>query len=117
MKRRVVLGLLLIAFVGASSAVADQPTTRPSSPALVDIDGVVRRPLDLGENRAAVVIFVRTDCPISNQHAPEIRRLADEFGPKRIAFYLAYAARSLPVAEAREHAKQYGLSLPAMIDR
>jgi hypothetical protein len=37
-----------------------------------------------------VLVFVRTDCPISNRYAPELRRLQDRFAPRGMAFWLVY---------------------------
>jgi hypothetical protein len=37
-----------------------------------------------------VFLFVRTDCPITNRYAPELRRIATEFQGRRVAFYLVY---------------------------
>jgi hypothetical protein len=82
-----------------------------------DVSGTSRRPLSPGDQRANGLIFVRTDCPISNAYAPQINRLAREFGTKKIAFYIVYTMRDLSPAAARDHVKQYGLICPALIDR
>ena len=37
-----------------------------------------------------VLIFVSTDCPVSNRYAPEIKRLYDEFTPRGVRFRLVY---------------------------
>ena len=37
-----------------------------------------------------VLIFVSTDCPVSNRYAPEIRRLYDQFTPRGVRFRLVY---------------------------
>ena len=37
-----------------------------------------------------VLIFVSTDCPVSNRYAPEIQRLYREFGPRFVHFELVY---------------------------
>jgi hypothetical protein len=89
----------------------------PQSPTLPDLTGVTRRPLDPGDNRANVLFFIRTDCPISNTYAPEINRLQKQYGPRKIGFFLVYTMRDLTTASAREHLKQYKLSPPAVIDR
>src|SRR5450755_2055472 len=40
--------------------------------------------------RARVLIFVRTDCPITNRYAPELQRLAQEFSSRGAGFWLVY---------------------------
>jgi len=109
------VAILLACFLSAGAGVA--PTSRAASPSLVDLSGVERRPLDVSGKVGAVIVFVRTDCPISNAYAPEFQRLVEGYSSKGVSFYLVYAVKDLPVAEAREHAKQYGFNCPAMIDR
>ena len=82
-----------------------------------DLAGVRHRPLEVRENRASVVIFVLHDCPISNQYAPEIQRLADEFAAKRVPFYLVQVDPQLSKADATKHAKEYRYKLPVIVDR
>ena len=40
--------------------------------------------------KAIVFLFTSTDCPISNRYAPEVRRIAEAFGPKGVVFRLVY---------------------------
>jgi len=37
-----------------------------------------------------VFVFARTDCPATNAYAPELRRVAQEFQGRHVAFYLVY---------------------------
>ena len=37
-----------------------------------------------------VFLFMRTDCPAANAYAPELRRVAQEFRGRHVAFYLVY---------------------------
>jgi predicted ATP-grasp superfamily ATP-dependent carboligase len=89
----------------------------PSAIIVPDLDGTPHHPLDPENNRANVLFFIRTDCPISNTYAPEITRLQKQYASQKIAFYLVYTLRDLTPAAAREHLKQYNLAVPALIDR
>jgi hypothetical protein len=40
--------------------------------------------------KVEVFVFVRTDCPAVNAFAPELRRIAEEFQGRQVAFYLVY---------------------------
>src|SRR5438445_13603969 len=42
------------------------------------------------EQRVAVLLFVRTDCPISNRYAPEIQRIEQRFHKPGVTFRLVY---------------------------
>jgi peroxiredoxin len=83
---------------------------------LVDLDG---ESLDLwseAAGQATVVVFTRTDCPISNRYAPEIRRLYDEFHPRGVEFYLIYVdPREQPEA-IRKHLAEYDYPCPGLRD-
>ena len=53
--------------------------------------------------RAIVYLFTSTDCPISNRYAPEVRRLAETFAPRGVAFRLVYPGRGQSADAIRDH--------------
>jgi hypothetical protein len=57
--------------------------------------------------RAIVFLFTSTDCPISNRYAPEVRRIAETFGSKGVAFRLVYPNPSEDARAIREHMAAY----------
>jgi len=62
-----------------------------------------------------VLIFVRTDCPISNRYAPQIQRISSEYGTK-VALWLVYPSRTSTAEKIRQHEHEYGYKLPALRD-
>ena len=66
--------------------------------------------------KAAVFLFVARDCPISNAYAPEIRRIIARYAPQRVAFTLVYPDPDTSPAQARRHAKDYGLACLLLLD-
>jgi peroxiredoxin len=92
------------------------PSTQPAPIILTGIDGKNYQPLVLSGHQAAVLVFVLQDCPICNGYAPQIQHLAAEFSPKRALFYLVHVDPTLTVAAARKHAKDYGYTIPVLID-
>jgi hypothetical protein len=93
----------IVALSGAT-AIAAQASARVAVP---DVDGREVFPFDAAA-RAYVFLFVRTDCPISNRYAPEIRRLYEHFARQDVAFWLVYPGGQSP-AGIREHVKEYEL--------
>jgi hypothetical protein len=94
------------------------PTARPFvEPAvgLLDLDG---RPFDLwgGPSAVTVVLFTRTDCPISNRYAPEIRRLYERYHPRDVEFYLVYVDPNETGDTVRRHLAEYGYPCPGLLD-
>ena len=65
---------------------------------------------------ALVLLFIRTDCPISNRYAPEIERLYEAYRGKGIDFRLVYTERGIDSAIMARHRAEYGLKLPAEMD-
>jgi hypothetical protein len=57
--------------------------------------------------RARVLIFVRTDCPITNRYAPELQRLAQEFSSRGAEFWLVYPDAAATVQSIEQHRAQY----------
>jgi hypothetical protein len=62
-----------------------------------------------------VLIFVRTDCPISNRYAPLIQRISAEYGGK-VGVWLVYPSRTATAEKIRQHEREYGYKLPALRD-
>src|SRR5260370_136405 len=57
---------------------------------LLDLDGKLVDLRKSGEGRVHVAVFTRSDCPVSNQLAPEIRSLYEKLHPQGVDFYLIY---------------------------
>ncbi len=66
--------------------------------------------------KAQVLLFIRTDCPISNRYAPELERLYNVYSKFGIDFLLVYAEPGLTPAAMKQHAREYGYSIPAVLD-
>jgi cytochrome oxidase Cu insertion factor (SCO1/SenC/PrrC family) len=82
---------------------------------LLDLDG---RLFDLWKNPGAltVVLFTRSDCPISNRCAPEIRRLHEKYQSRGVAFYLIYVDPQEQADTLRKHIKEYAYPCQGLRD-
>jgi len=96
---------------------AQPPATAPASFHITGIDGHDYQPLTVAPHRAAVLVFVLQDCPICNGYAPQIERLADEFGRQGVGFYVIHVDPSISREAAIQHAKAYGYKIPVLVDR
>lgn len=65
---------------------------------------------------ATVVVFTRTDCPVSNRFAPEIRRLYELNHPRGVQFYLVYVDPRESVSAIQTHLKDYNYPCTALRD-
>jgi len=100
-----------------SACAAEAPTGRAETPAgALDLGGRVVDPLDAPDAAAVVLLFARTDCPISNRYAPEVRRLYERFHDRGIAFWLVYPDPDATVGSIEAHRNEYEYPLPALRD-
>ncbi len=85
------------------------------SDGVTDLDGRAVDPF-AGAAKATVIVFVSTDCPISNRYAPELRRLFERYAPLGVAFRLVYPTVDETPAIIRQHVREYGFPFAALRD-
>jgi len=81
----------------------------PSTLTVFDLAGHPVNPFGAENDKAMVWIFVRTDCPISNRYAPEIRRLEETFARTGVKFWLVYPDADAAPDAIEQHLKNYQL--------
>jgi hypothetical protein len=101
------------AVVLITSALAVVAFGNSSSYLYPDLDGIAHRPLD-PEKGASVLFFYSEDCPISNGYAPEINRICASH--TNFEFYIVQVDPQMTPEQGREHARQYGLRAPVLLD-
>lgn len=87
----------------------------PPLPGVVDLEGRPLATVPTGSG-PTVLLFTRTDCPISNRYAPELRRLGQRFGARGVAFRLVYVDPLETPAAIRQHLRAFGLGGEALRD-
>ena len=101
---------------GTGRAVLPLAVASYAAMAVTGLDGTPVEPFaSAGDIEATVLLFVMTDCPISNRYAPEIRRLHDEFADT-VRFWLVYVDTHRPVDGLREHHSSFGYPFGAVRD-
>src|SRR6266700_8252837 len=98
-------GVVLLAF----------PFARAAQKTGLHVDGSPADPFQEAPGKPVVLVFVRTDCPISNRYAPLIQRISSQYGAK-VAFWLVYPSRMASAEKIRQHERDYGYKLPALRD-
>jgi hypothetical protein len=85
--------------------------------ALVDVDGVSQGTLaHPARGRWSTLLFLATDCPISNHYVPEIRRICAVYEPSGAQCVLVYSGSHVAASAVRAHRQAFGLDLPAVVD-
>lgn len=81
----------------------------------LQLDGTPADPFQAAPGKPVVLVFIRTDCPISNRYAPLIQQISAQYASK-VAFWLVYPSKSSTAEKIREHEREYGYKLPALRD-
>jgi hypothetical protein len=81
-----------------------------------DVTGKRHTPLSQPGKKATVLFFLLPECPIANAYAPEIKRICETYAPKKVAAFIVHADPDVTAAQARKHAKEYGLPCPVLLD-
>ncbi len=109
----------LLQFVGVAllmASVALCGQTAAEHLQLLDLSGRSVNPLRAKSFKATVFVFVRSDCPISNRYAPEVRRLYGKFSPRGVSFWLVYPDPKEAPAAISRHLKEYEYPFGALRD-
>ena len=81
----------------------------------IDLAGKPFDPFQAARGKVVVLIFLRTDCPISNRYAPTIQKISAE-RVDRAAFFLVYPSRKETAEAIRKHGKDFGYTLATIRD-
>jgi hypothetical protein len=102
-----ILAAILVATIGAAQGRSPDTRVRVQS-----INGPERIDPFVAPAGVTTIVFVftSTDCPISNRYAPEIKRIASEFGPSGVVVRLIYPNPTDQSATIREHMAAFGYS-------
>lgn len=79
------------------------------------VDGSPADPFQEAAGKPVVLVFVRTDCPISNRYAPLIQRISAQYAGKA-GFWLVYLGKTASAERIRQHESEYDYKLPALRD-
>src|SRR5260370_24130201 len=90
--RAITLCLACLLMIRSDSNAQPEPVPAAQKTAL-HLDGTPADPFLAASGKPVVLIFVRTDCPVSNRYAPLIQRVSSQYGAK-VALWLAYASTS-----------------------
>lgn len=83
---------------------------------LTDTNGKLHSSAEWTGKRAIVLLFVSTDCPLSNRYVPEMNRIENAYAPRGVAFYAVQGDATIPVAQVKQHVKDFGYQFPYLLD-
>jgi len=83
--------------------------------AALDLDGKSQDPFAGASGRVVVLVFLRTDCPVSNRYAPAIQQIAERYR-RESQFFLVFPAKAESAQVVRKYINDYEYKLPALRD-
>jgi thiol-disulfide isomerase/thioredoxin len=102
------LALLLAASLQTAAGLPDETFAS-------DLDGKPLDPFAAARGQVVVLLFIRTDCPISNRYAPLLETLSSRYRGKA-AFWLVYPDRAETASRIKVHLEDFHYSIPALRD-
>jgi peroxiredoxin len=68
------------------------------------------------KKKATVIIFIATQCPVSNAYNERMEALASSYSTKKVAFIGINSNETEPIAECAAHAEQHKFTFPVLKD-
>jgi hypothetical protein len=110
------LSLICAAFLCSGSVAADAGVPHSGQGDLAEtLAGKPTDPFKTAGGQVVVLLFVRTDCPISNRYAPTIQKVIEIFSGKA-KFWLVYPDADESPARIKAHVEQFHYAIPALRD-
>ena len=101
-------------------------TPRPPSPREIESNSPPALTLTTSDDRSTspfdpsaklhVFLFARTDCPISNRYAPEVRRIVEKFAAHDVKFHLVYPDPDTPSDAMAQHLREFAYPCSGLHD-
>jgi hypothetical protein len=85
--------------------------------ALLDIRGIKHHPFEAPDVKVTVLVFTMQDCPIANSYAPTLNKFYDDYVARGIRLLLVHVDPALSDNAARQHADEYQIEAPVIVDR
>jgi peroxiredoxin len=84
--------------------------------ALKNVRGGVHTTHEWNGHPAIVLFFLATECPVANGYAPEMARLFKQFESRGVLFLGIHSDSDVTAQRAANHAAEFGLSFPILLD-
>jgi len=115
MRNRIIAGIFLAAAC-ALLLQASETVKKVENFTLKDFNGTNHSLKDYASSKAIVLMFIATQCPVSNAYNERMVLLYKEYASKGISFIGINSNKQEPVEEIKEHAKEHGFSFPILKD-
>lgn len=114
---------LLALAVAAKSVPAEESETAASNDTRVlsalnvmDVTGKQHQPFADKKMKAAVLLFVSTDCPVANAFQPYLQEFEKAYAKQGVHCFMVYCFPGLKREQIEKHTKDFRIRMPAVLD-
>jgi len=111
-----VLLSLIMAGRGALAGDTIDPGMKAPEFNLKDVEGKDHTLADFQENKFVVVMFIATQCPVSNAYNERMVKLYSDYASREVAFVGINSNKQEGVSEIKEHAAEHGFKFTILKD-
>jgi len=112
--------LAMLSWPGAAAEPAKNMRTTPAAVceafSLHDTAGITRSHAEWQGKKAVVLLFIATECPVSNYYSPDYSRIANRYADRGVLVYGVHCDPVVSAADAAQHAKDFGIKFPVLLD-
>jgi peroxiredoxin len=107
LRRALLCGILALAWAARAAVPQFQ---------LRDTQGGMHTNAEWSGQKAILLFFVTTDCPVGNSYVPEMNRIRDAYTGRGVGIYAVQAETSVPDADVTRYAAEYRYGFPLLLD-
>lgn len=111
-----IMALIAFCYLSIAACANYSSTDKIENFTLQDYNGNEYSLADYKNAKAIVIIFVATECPVSNDYNSRMEDLFKEYSPKEIAFLGINSNKAESVERIKEHAEENGLTFTILKD-
>ena len=107
---------MFLLFLGTAIASCSRSNGHNDLEFVIDSNGQRSAPRQIIRGDVSVLLFTRTDCPISNRYAPLVRRLYDKYAARGVSFLMVYPDPAENESDIRAHLADYDYPREFVLD-
>ena len=113
---RIALSCIALFGIAADSACDADDLPKLSGIEVCDLAGQEYSLGDAADAKVTVLLFLGTQCPVSNGYAPALKRLSAEYATAGVRFLGVHCDPAVSAQAARAHAQEYDLPFRLVLD-
>lgn len=110
------LALLMMGLLLSFALQAGEASKKVKAFTLEDYNGVKHSLADYKSSKAIVLMFIATQCPVSNAYNERMVELQKDYSSKGVTFVGINANKQEGMEEIKAHAKEHGFDFPVLKD-